>query len=91
MSETGAERIIIPMSSELLGEVDDYRFRHRLPSRAAAVRVLLRRGLEAETGVGRPFDAAAWRRRLDAMGAADFLAGWERDQPPAPPAPDLDG
>ena len=34
-----------------LKAVDDFRFRFRLPSRAAAVRELLKRGLEAdETG-----------------------------------------
>ena len=44
-------RIIVPMPSELLEAVDDYRYRERVPSRADAIRRLLRVGLE---GVWRP-------------------------------------
>ena len=39
------ERLQIMLSPEELGAVDDYRFRQRMPSRAAAVRDLLRLGL----------------------------------------------
>jgi hypothetical protein len=40
------------LSPEELGSIDDFRFKFRLPSRAAAVRELLKRGLAApETGV----------------------------------------
>ena len=42
------ERLQIMLEVEELAAVDDFRFRHRLPSRAAAVRELLRRGLTAE-------------------------------------------
>ncbi len=31
------------------------------------------------------FDATAWFAELDSAGAAGFLDGWERDQPPTPP------
>ncbi len=41
------ERLQIMLSPEELKAVDNFRFRHRMPSRAAAVRDLLRRGLGA--------------------------------------------
>lgn len=42
------ERLQIMLSAEELTLVDDWRFKTRMPSRAAAVRELLRRGLVAE-------------------------------------------
>lgn len=39
------QRLQIMLSPEELEAVDNFRFRHRMPSRAAAVRDLLRRGL----------------------------------------------
>lgn len=42
------ERLQIMLSAEELEIVDDFRFKHRMPSRAAAVRELLKRGLAAE-------------------------------------------
>ncbi|MET0599495.1 MAG: hypothetical protein ABWZ57_16690 [Mesorhizobium sp.] len=42
------ERLQIMLSAEELGAVEDWRFEKRMPSRAAAVRELLRRGLAAE-------------------------------------------
>jgi hypothetical protein len=39
------ERLQVMLNAEELKTVDDFRFEHRLPSRAAAVRELLRRGL----------------------------------------------
>ena len=42
------ERLQIMLSPEELAAVDDFRFKKRMPSRAAAVRELLRRGLAAE-------------------------------------------
>jgi hypothetical protein len=42
-----AERLQIMLSPEELKAVDNFRFRHRMPSRAAAVRELLRHGLAA--------------------------------------------
>jgi hypothetical protein len=41
------ERLQIMMSPEELKAVDNFRFHHRMPSRAAAVRELLRYGLAA--------------------------------------------
>ena len=42
------ERLQIMLSPEELKTVDDFRFQSRMPSRAAAVRELLKRGLAAE-------------------------------------------
>lgn len=42
------ERLQIMLSPEELALVDDFRFAKRMPSRAAAVRELFRRGLAAE-------------------------------------------
>lgn len=41
------ERLQIMLSPDELAAVDDYRFKQRMPSRAAAVRDLLRLGLSA--------------------------------------------
>lgn len=42
------ERLQIMLSPQELTVVDDFRFKQRMPSRAAAVRELLKRGLTAE-------------------------------------------
>ncbi len=42
------ERLQIMLSKEELAALEDWRFEKRMPSRAAAVRELLRRGLAAE-------------------------------------------
>jgi len=42
------ERLQIMLTDEELSALDDWRFARRMPSRAAAVRELLRRGLAAE-------------------------------------------
>lgn len=49
------ERLQIMLSGEELLVLDDFRFQQRMPSRAAAVRELLKRGLAAEG-----FSAAAF-------------------------------
>ena len=43
-----AKRLQIMLSPDELGVLDDIRFKMRMPSRAAAVRELLKRGLAAE-------------------------------------------
>jgi metal-responsive CopG/Arc/MetJ family transcriptional regulator len=49
MSETSrGERLQIMLTEDELRALDDWRFTRRMPSRAAAVRELLRRGLAAE-------------------------------------------
>ena len=42
------ERLQIMLSPEELTILDDFRFRKRMPSRASAIRELLKRGLAAE-------------------------------------------
>jgi hypothetical protein len=42
------QRLQIMLSEVELAAVDDFRFKFRLPSRAAAIRELLKRGLESE-------------------------------------------
>ena len=49
-SLTRGERLQIMLSPEELVAVDDFRFKNRMPSRAAAVRELFRLGL-ASTGL----------------------------------------
>jgi hypothetical protein len=55
MNDLRAERLQVMLSPEELAAVDDFRFKHRMPTRAAAVRELLKFGLAAagiETNVG---------------------------------------
>ena len=42
------ERLQIMLTPDELGALDDFRFKHRMPSRASAVRELLKRGLAGE-------------------------------------------
>lgn len=51
------------LTPQELTVVDDFRFKVRMPSRAAAVRELLRRGLAAEG-----FDTAAFGARSEEFG-----------------------
>jgi hypothetical protein len=55
MNDTRGERLQIMLSPDELARLDDFRFQHRMPTRAAAVRELLRLGLgvEAADGDGR--------------------------------------
>jgi len=45
---TRGERLQIMLTDEELRALDDWRFNRRMPSRAAAIRELLKRGLAAE-------------------------------------------
>ena len=47
MSEMRGERLQVMLSPEELKALDDFRFKHRMPTRAAAVRELLKFGLAA--------------------------------------------
>ena len=42
------ERIAIPMAAELVALIDEYRWANRLPSRAEAIRQLVRKGLQKD-------------------------------------------
>jgi hypothetical protein len=60
MNELRAERLQVMLSPEELAALDDFRFKHRMPTRAAAVRELLKLGL---SGVG--VDGAAGVKSSD--------------------------
>jgi len=51
------ERLQIMLNDEELVALDDFRFKRRMPSRAAAVRELLKRGLAAEGFLSAPTGA----------------------------------
>jgi hypothetical protein len=55
--QTRGERLQIMLSPEELNVLDDFRFKVRMPSRAAAVRELLKRGLAAEGYVSAAYGA----------------------------------
>ena len=57
------ERLQIMLSAAELTVLDDFRFRKRMPSRAAAIRELLKRGLAAEG-----FEAAAFGTKSEEFG-----------------------
>ena len=52
MSDMRDERLQVMLSPEELAAVDDFRFKHRMPTRAAAVRELLKAGLQASGSDG---------------------------------------
>ena len=67
MSELNrAERLQIMLTDDELAALDDWRFSRRMPSRAAAVRELLKRGLAAEG-----FDNAAQGAKSKDYGVVD--------------------
>jgi hypothetical protein len=67
------ERLQIMLSPEELKAVDDFRFQTRMPSRAAAVRELLKRGLAAEG-----FEIAAAGMKSQSFGVLGRGAGARR-------------
>lgn len=48
MNDLRGERLQIMLSPGELAVIDDFRFKHRMPTRAAAVRELLRMGLTVD-------------------------------------------
>ena len=70
------QRLQIMLSPPELKAVDNFRFVHRMPSRAAAVRELLRHGLAAAGGIvdntgikSRDYGVLRAAKRSDASGA----------------------
>jgi hypothetical protein len=63
--ENRGERLQIMLTGEELTLVDDFRFKARMPSRGAAVRELLKRGLAAEG-----FATAAFGARSEQYGVS---------------------
>jgi hypothetical protein len=52
MNDVRGERLQVMLSFDELAAVDDFRFKHRMPTRAAAVRELLKLGLTVTTTNG---------------------------------------
>jgi hypothetical protein len=50
MAKERETRLQVMLTEDELAALDDFRFRQRMPSRAAAIRDLLRRGLGVERG-----------------------------------------
>ena len=63
---TRGERLQIMLADDELKALDDWRFQRRMPSRAAAVRELLKRGLAAEG-----FSTAAGGAQSKSFGVID--------------------
>jgi len=63
---TRGERLQLMLSGDELTALDDFRFRHRMPTRSAAVRELLKRGLKGEG-----FKAAALGTKSEEFGVLD--------------------
>ena len=82
------ERLQIMLTQDELKALDDWRFSRRMPSRAAAVRELLRLGLTAE-GI----DLADHGRKSQSFGVMDGggSTGNGAISQPAAPKPDGDG
>jgi hypothetical protein len=60
MNDVRDERLQVMLSPEELAALDDFRFKHRMPTRAAAIRELLKLGLSADV-----IDAAAGVKSSD--------------------------
>jgi metal-responsive CopG/Arc/MetJ family transcriptional regulator len=45
MVESKSGRVIVPMDRALIEQIDDFRYRERIPSRSETIRTLIRRGL----------------------------------------------
>jgi hypothetical protein len=69
------ERLQVMLTPEELAALDDWRFANRMPSRAAAIRELLKRGLAAEaiklSGKKRSRDFGVVERPTNGDGRAD--------------------
>jgi hypothetical protein len=72
------ERLQIMLSEDELTIIDDFRFKERMPSRAAAVRELMKRGLAA---VG--YSPAVFGGK-----SADYGVAGESPSGPTPASPD---
>ena len=71
---TRGERLQIMLTPDELKTLDDWRFKRRMPSRAAAVRELLKRGLQAEG-----FDLASQGQKSEEFGVTDGNARQRRE------------
>ncbi|MEQ9041638.1 MAG: hypothetical protein RIE24_25210 [Silicimonas sp.] len=58
------EKLQLMLGPDELKAIDDWRFDNRLPSRAAAIRELIRRGLKSDAFSDPPEDAASGEFRI---------------------------
>ena len=75
---TRGERMQIMLTASEMKALDDWRFAKRMPSRASAIRELLRRGLAAEG-----FDAAMAGEQSKQFGVVESPARADKDRKPA--------
>ena len=83
MNDLRAERLQVMLSPEELAAVDDFRFKHRMPTRAAAVRELLKFGLAA-AGIETSSGPSA------GIKSSEFRGFWARPGGHTPPHPERD-
>lgn len=62
------------LTEDELAALDDWRFKKRMPSRASAIRELLKRGLSAEG-----FDIADFRNKSSEFGVTGEVADHDQD------------
>ena len=74
---TRGERLQIMLTNSELTALDDWRFAKRMPSRASAIRELLKRGLAAEG-----FDAALASEQSKQFGVISHPERAEKDKKP---------
>lgn len=77
---TRGERLQIMLTENELKALDDWRFEKRMPSRAAAIRELLKRGLAAEG-----FEVARTGDQSKQFGVINGPASAEKDKKPGKP------
>jgi hypothetical protein len=58
------EKLQLMLDDEELRAIDDWRFENRMPSRAAAIRELLRRGLKVDADMKTPEEATSTEYRV---------------------------
>lgn len=71
------ERLQIMLEADELRALDDFRFANRMPSRAAAVRELLRRGLAVDGAVNNSGNGSS--QSFGVLEAGDTVGGDSRD------------
>ncbi len=74
MSPTRGERLQIMLTEDELKALDDWRFSKHMPSRAAAIRELLKRGLAAEG-----FDLADFRNKSKEFGVTGSVKDYDSE------------
>lgn len=82
------ERLQIMLTDDELKALDDWRFAARMPSRAAAIRELLKRGLTAE---GFPLEARSKSRDYGVLGSEPESQKQLSQQPQSKPDRKSDG